>query len=258
VSKFAGKVALVTGSGRGIGRSIALRFAEEGADVVVNFYRNRVPAEECADTIRELGRRALVVKANVGNLDDLLRLFSETDTAFGRLDFLVHNAASGFNRPVMEQKPRGWEWTVNINARALLFGAQQAVPLMQRAGGGAIVAISSIGSVRVMPDYVVVGSSKAAMESLVRYLGVELAPMNIRVNGVSPGVVITEALQYFQMFDEGATSLTDRVRALTPAGRLCLPSDVAEMVMFLCSPQAGMLCGQILVLDGGHSLLMAS
>jgi enoyl-[acyl-carrier protein] reductase III len=116
---------------------------------------------------------------------------------FGALDVLIHNAASGYNRPAMEQRPRGWEWTMNINARSLLFGAQHAVPLMERRGGGAIVAISSLGSVRVMEEYVVVGTSKAALEALVRYLGVELAPHGIRVNAVSPGVVLTGALEHF-------------------------------------------------------------
>ncbi len=256
MTPFQDKVALVTGSGRGIGRAIALHFAQQGANVVINFFRNREPAEETAETIRQMGRQALVVKANVGDLDELANLFAQTDHHFGRLDYYIHNAASGYNRPAMQQKPRGWEWTMNINARSLLFGAQHAAPLMAKHGGGAIVALSSMGSQRVMPDYVVVGTSKAAVESLVRYLGVELAPQNIVVNAVSPGVVKTEALQHFELFRDEGESFFAQVAAQTPNGRLCTPEDVARVVAFLCSPAAQMICGQTIVMDGGHSLLI--
>src|SRR5690606_26487179 len=199
---FQDKIAIVTGSGRGIGKAIALHFAQHGADVVVNFFRNRVPAEETAREVEKLGRRALLVKADVGDLDDLSRLFAEVEKEFGGLDIFIHNAASGYNRPAMEQKPKGWDWTMNINARALLFAAQRAVPLMEKRGSGKIVSISSAGSTRVLPDYVVVGASKAALEALTRYLAVELAPKNIIVNAVSPGVVATEALQHFATMQE--------------------------------------------------------
>lgn len=144
---------------------------------------------------------------------------------------------------------------MNINARSLLFGAQHAAPLMARRGGGAIVAISSLGAIRVMEEYVVVGTSKAALEALVRYLGVELAPQAIRVNAVSPGLVLTEALEHFQTFREEGPDLLGEVQARTPAGRLCTPEDVADVVAYLCSDQAAMICGQTLIVDGGYSLL---
>jgi enoyl-[acyl-carrier protein] reductase III len=249
---FENKILLVTGSGRGIGRAIALYFARNGADVVVNFFRNRTPAEETAREIERLGRRALPVKADVGDLNDLKRLFDTVEKEFGGLDFFVHNAASGYNRPVMEQKPKGWEWTMNINARSLLFGAQQAVPLMEKRGGGYIVSISSPGSVRVLPDYVVVGASKAALEALTRYLAVELAPKHIVVNAVSPGVVETEALQHFDAISE--EGILERAAKATPAGRLVIPEDVAGVVGFLCTPTASMICGQTIVVDGGYLL----
>ncbi len=255
---FDGKIALVTGSGRGIGRAIALRLAREGADVVVNFFRQREPAEETAAQIRNLGRRVLVVRANMGELKDIEALYLAIDETFGGLDILVHNAASGYNRPVMAQRPRGWDWTMNINARSLLFGGQAAAQRMMRRGGGAIIALSSLGSVRVIPDYVVVGASKAALESLVRYLGVELAPHQIRVNAISPGLVVTQALQHFELTRREGVSLIDAVRQRTPAGRLCTPEDVADLVCFLASDQAGMICGQTIMLDGGHSLLADS
>jgi enoyl-[acyl-carrier protein] reductase III len=252
---FGEKIVLVTGSGRGIGREIALRFAAAGAHVVVNFFRNRAPAEETAAAIRALGRQAITVRANVGDLDDLARLYQEIEKAFAGLDILIHNAASGYNRPALAQKPRGWEWTMNINARSLLFGAQHAARLMAKRGGGAIVAISSLGAVRVLPDYVMVGTSKAAMESLVRYLAVELAPHQISVNAVSPGVVQTEALAHFAALREAGPHAAEEIASGTPAGRLCTPADVADLVCFLCSPAARMICGQTIVLDGGYSLV---
>jgi len=250
---YSNKIILVTGSGRGIGRAIALYFAQNGADVVVNFFRNRAPAEETAYEIEKLGRHALLVKADVGDLDDLKRLFDETEKEFGGLDIFIHNAASGYNRPVMEQKPKGWEWTMNINARSLLFGAQQAAPLMEKRGGGYIVSISSPGAVRVLPDYVVVGTSKAALEALTRYLAVELSPKNIVVNAVSPGVVKTEALQHFDAIrsEEG---IIEQAVAATPAGRILTPEDVAGVVGFLCSPAASMIRGQTIMVDGGYTL----
>ncbi|NLF64636.1 MAG: enoyl-[acyl-carrier-protein] reductase FabL [Chloroflexi bacterium] len=255
MQRFADKIVLVTGSGRGIGREMALRFAREGAHVVINFFRNREPAEETAAEVRALGRQALVVRANVGDLDELAGMYRQVEETFGALDVLIHNAASGYNRPAMGQKPRGWEWTMNINARSLLFGAQHAAPLMARRGGGAIVALSSLGSIRVLEEYVVVGTSKAAIEALVRYLGVELAPQGIRVNAVSPGVVRTEALEHFQTFRDEGPDVVSEVEARTPAGRLCTPADVADVVAYLCSDEATMICGQTIIVDGGYSLL---
>ena len=253
---FSDRIALVTGSGRGIGRAIALHFASLGADVVVNFFRNRKPAEEVAEKIREIGRNALVIKANVGEIDEIKSMFHEIDENFGGLDFYISNAASGYNRPAMQQKPRGWDWTMNINARAFLFGAQQAVPLMEKRGGGAMVAITSQGGDRVLPDYGVTGASKAALNALTRYLAVELSPKNIIVNAVSPGVVETDALKNFAVLKR--EGLLEKLAERTHAGRLVTPEDVAKVVAFLCSPEASMIRGEIIMLDGGFSLTMQS
>jgi enoyl-[acyl-carrier protein] reductase III len=252
VLPFSGKIALVTGSGRGIGRAIALHLARNGADVVVNFFRNRATAENTAESIEKLGRRSLLVKADVGNLDDLNRLFDETGQTFGGLDIFVHNAASGYNRPALGQKPKGWDWTMSINARSLLFAAQRAVPLMEKRGGGCIVSISSPGSGRVLPDYIVVGASKAALEALTRYLAVELSSRNIIVNAVSPGIIETDALQHFEALRQDG--LIKKAITATPAGRLVTPEDVAEVVGFLCTPAATMIRGQVIVVDGGYTL----
>jgi len=252
--EFQNKVALITGSGRGIGAVIARHFADLGAEVVINYFRNREPAQTVADDIRKLGRKALLVKANIADLEDIDHLFSTIEQEFGGLDFYIHNAASGYNRPVMQQRLKGWEWTLNINARSLLFSAQHAVPLMEKRGGGAIVAISSPGAGRVLPDYVVVGASKAAIESITRYLAVELSPKNIVVNAISPGMVLTDALQHFEMV-RSDVHLAEKAVNITPAGRLVKPLDIAHLVAFLCSPGATMIRGQVITLDGGASLL---
>jgi enoyl-[acyl-carrier protein] reductase III len=251
---FFNKIALVTGSGRGIGKAIALHFARNGADVIVNFFRNRAPAEQTAREIESLGRRALPVKADVGEIEGIEKLFAEAEREFGGLDIFVHNAASGYNRPALEQKPKGWDWTMNINARALLFAAQKAAPLMEKRGGGSIVSLTSGGSNRVLPDYVVVGASKAALESLTRYLAVELAPKNIAVNAVSPGLVLTDAIQHFDIVNKEA-GVIEKAVANTPAGRIVTPEEVAGVVGFLCTPAASMIRGQVIVVDGGYMLV---
>ena len=249
---FEDKIILITGSGRGIGRAIALHFASLGAQVIINFFRNRKPAEQTAAAVRAFGQQALVVKANVGTDEGLDHLFHEVEDKFGGLDILVNNAASGFNRPALQQKPKGWDWTMNINARALLFSAQRAVPLMEKRGGGFIVSISSPGSERVLPDYVAVGASKAALEAITRYLAVELAEKNIIVNAVSPGVVDTEALLHFDAVQ--GEKFIESVVDQTPAGRLVTPEDIAQLVAFLCSPAASMIRGQVILIDGGYTL----
>jgi enoyl-[acyl-carrier protein] reductase III len=249
---FENKVALVTGSGRGIGAAIARHFAGLGA-MWYNYFRNPEPAIETADSIRKLGRRALLVKANMGEPADIERLFETIEQEFGGLDYFIHNAASGYNRPVMQQKLKGWNWTMNINARSLLLAAQKAVPMMEKRGGGAIVAITSPGAARVLPDYVVVGASKAALEAVTRYLAVELSSRNIVVNAVSPGMVLTDALQHFEMV-RSDVHLTEKAVSITPAGRLVSPQDIASLVAFvLTSCQHD--CGQVITMDGGASLL---
>ena len=250
---FNGKVALITGSGRGIGRAIALKFAQLGADIVVNYFRNSGPAQRTIEEIRAHGREVWGIKANIGEIDQLERLFDELEKQVGCLDFLICNAASGYNRPVKAQKPKGWDWTMNINARSLLFAAQRAARLMQQRGGGAIVSISSPGASRVLPDYVVVGASKAALEAVTRYLAVELAEMNIVVNAVSPGLVLTDALQHFDAIRKDANIL-ERALSLTPAGRLVTQEDIAGVVAFLCTPAGSMIRGQTIVVDGGYTI----
>ena len=248
-----GKIALVTGSGRGIGRAIAVKLAQSGATIIVNFSRNRSQAEETAKIINQFGQEALIIKANIAKEDEIDSMFDHIKENYGKLDILINNAASGFNRPLMEQKTTGWDYTMQVNLRAAMLCSQKAVPLMEKAGKGCIINISSPGSSRVLPDYIAVGASKAGLESLTRYMAVELAPKNIHVNAVSPGVVETEALKHFSIMSD--KSIIERTINNTPAGRLVTPEDVAGVVAFLCSENADMICGQVLVLDGGFTLI---
>ncbi|MFZ5761009.1 MAG: enoyl-[acyl-carrier-protein] reductase FabL [Thermodesulfobacteriota bacterium] len=243
-----GKVALVTGSSRGIGRAIAMRFAQSGIHLVVNYVRHKRDAEETAQEIEAAGVKCLVVKANVAQDDDVLAMFEQVKKEFGRLDILVSNAASGVLKPVMELSTRHWNWAMDINARALLVLAQQAVPLM--GNGGRILAVSSLGAVRAVENYTAVGASKAALESLVRHLAVELGPRDITVNTISAGAVDTEALKKFPNRDQILATALER----TPLGRLTTPEDVADLALFLCSDYARMIHGQTLVVDGGYAV----
>jgi enoyl-[acyl-carrier protein] reductase III len=241
---FQGASVFVTGGSRGIGREIALRFAGEGAKrVAVGYLRNDKAAEAVAEEIRARGAEPVLVRGNVSS-DKV----GEQVVALGPLDALVHSAATGVIRPALETEDKHWDWTMNANARALLSLAKAAAPSMPQ--GSAIVAISSLGSFRVLENYVLVGTSKAALESIVRYLGVELAPRGIRVNAVSGGVVDTDALEHFPNREEMLRAARER----TPAGRMVEPRDIADAVLFLSGPRSQMICGQTLIVDGGFSL----
>jgi len=240
----AGASVLVTGGTRGIGLAIALRLVRDGAArAVLGYMRNDAAAEEAAEAVRAAGAEPVLVRGEVSKP----RVIEELAAAAPSYDVVVHNAATGVIRPALETDDRHWDWTLNANARALLSLARATAPAMQP--GSSIVAISSLGSQRVLDNYVLVGTSKAALESVVRYLAVELGPRGIRVNAVSGGVVDTGALEYFPNKDEML-----RTVERTPAGRLVEPDDIAAAVSFLSSPDAEMVRGQTIVVDGGFSL----
>ena len=223
---------------------IAFRFARDGAErLVLGYMRNDRAAEEAADAVREAGAEPVLVRGNVASE----RVVSEL-ASHGPFDVVVHNAATGVIRSALETEDKHWDWTLSANARAFLSLARATAPEMRP--GSSIVAVSSLGSTRVLENYVLVGTSKAALESLVRYLAVELAPRGIRVNAVSAGVVETDALDHFPNRDAML-----RTVKRTPAGRLVEPEDVAATVAYLSSPDAAMVCGHTLVVDGGFSLL---
>lgn len=251
MSDLRGKSAVITGSGRGIGRGIALALARRGCNIAVNYFRHREEAEATVADIEALGARAIAVKAHVGRDEEAQALVQAAVERFGGVDIFVGNAASGVLKPITEIDEKAWEWTVNINARSILVGVQAAVPYMRRTGWGRVITVTSIGSRRVFPEYGVVGVSKAAIEALTRYLAVELAPDNIIANCISPGVVITGALDFFPRREE----MIAYAEQNTPAGRLVTPEDVGEVAAWLCSDAARMIVGQTIEIDGGYSLL---
>ncbi len=245
-----GKVALITGGSRGIGRAIAIKLAEAGANVAINYLRQRTAAEETVKLIEATGAKALAIRANVGEHENIHHMVDEIESEFGKLNILISNAASGVLKPAMELTEKHWHWTMDINAGTLLPLAQHAVPLMGEEGGN-IVAVSSLGSIRAIPNYAAVGASKAALESLIRHLAAELAPKKISVNAVSAGLVDTDALKHFPNREQ----MLEASQAKTPTGRLTTPEDVANVVLFLCSPLAQQIQGQTIVVDGGYSIL---
>ncbi|MFO1312696.1 MAG: enoyl-[acyl-carrier-protein] reductase FabL [Burkholderiales bacterium] len=245
---LAGKVALVTGAARGIGRATARKLASEGCDVAVNYYNSAEAAEALCEEIRGLGRRAIAVQGSVGIPDSVDEMFAEIGKHFDRVDIVVSNAASGVLKNAMDMTLKHWRWCLETNALALNLLAQRAVPMMR--GGGRIIAMSSLGAQRAMPGYGFVGASKAALESLARTLAQELGPRGIRVNVVSAGVVDTDALSYFPNREE----LLANFAARTPAGPVLTADDVAGAVYLLCRPEAAMINGHTLVVDGGFAI----
>ncbi len=241
-----GKKALITGASRGIGRAIAEELSKAGCDIAINFLRNRKAAEEVASSLK---KSPLLLKGNVSDEKDVSTMFETIQKEWGQLDIVVSNAASGVLKPPMELTLHHWHWTLDINSWALLALAQKAVPLMKN--GGKIIAISSLGSIRAIPNYTLVGASKAALESVVRHLAQDLAPNKINVNAVSAGVVDTDALKHFSNRDD----LIENSREKTPAGRLTEPKDVADVVLFLCSDLSQMIHGQTIIVDGGYSIV---
>jgi enoyl-[acyl-carrier protein] reductase III len=246
---LAGKVALVTGSSRGIGRASALKLAQAGADIVLNYSVSRTEALNAAEEIRAFGRKVAVVKADVIEVEDLETLFDFVDGEFGRLDILVSNVAVGAFRPLMETTPQQFLSATEYNALPLLNLVRLGRTLLTRSQSRAkVVALSSHGSDRALENYGAIGASKAALESLIRHLSLELgSEMNFNV--VLAGLVATRATQ------QVPREMFEKVRKDSLVGeRELLSEDVADAVLFLSSPLSDMIQGHTLVVDGGHGI----
>ena len=251
MGKFQDKnlTALVTGGSRGIGRAVSLRLAETCAQtVIVSYLQNDAEAEKTSELLKERNTHCILVQANLAYPEEIDRLFELIKAKVEHIDILVHCAALGVFKPLSEIKTNQWDLTMNVNARGFLLCVQKAVPLMRE---GKIVALSSLGSKQVVPHYGAMGPTKAALESLVRYLAYELAPLGIQVNGVSAGLVQTDSVRKFPESDK----YLEEVRLRTPQRRLGSPEDIADVVMFLVSPASRWICGQVIVADGGFSLV---
>ncbi|GAB4314143.1 MAG: enoyl-[acyl-carrier-protein] reductase FabL [Candidatus Zixiibacteriota bacterium] len=248
VQDLKGKVAVVTGGTKGIGRSTAVRLAARGCDVVVNYFRSRTAAQETVDEIESHGVRGLAVRGNIGNKEFHPKLFSEVEEKFGKVDILVSNAALGLYANIMEVDQRAWDLSLHTNAEAMLFCVQQAAKMMP--DGSKVVALSSLGSSRYIPGYAAIGISKAAIETLTIYLAHELAARNINVNTVSGGFIDTDALKSFPNYEDMLKEVVRR----TPFGRVGTPDEVADVVVFLCTDAARWITGQVIIVDGGYTL----
>ncbi|MBM4185526.1 MAG: SDR family oxidoreductase [Gemmatimonadetes bacterium] len=244
------RVALVTGGSRGIGAAIVDRLAATGYVVYFSYLQNHEAADDMTKRAGRRGQRVVARQHNNRDADDVAAFADEVLSTEGRIDVLVANAASTVFRPYAHATDKHWRWTFDVNVRAFLALTQRVLPHMEARGGGHIVVISSAGARRAIPSYSLLGASKAALESLVRHLALEFAGRRIVINSVVPGLVETEGVQVFT--DEASRRL---VRQRTPAGRLTSPEDVAGVVAFLCSPDASMIHGQTVVVDGGYAIV---
>ena len=250
--RFEGKVSLITGSSRGIGRALALTLAREGASVVINYQRNADLAEAVVREIESLGSRAIAVQANMENTDDIDLLFDRTQSDFDRLDHFVSNAAASSFKKIVDLKAHNLDRSFDLNVRAFVLGAQRAVKLMR--DGGRIAVLSSYGSIRAYPTYANLGSNKAAIEAWVRYMAVEFAPYGINVNAVNGGLIDTESCAYFYENVPGMAPM-ESVLAKVPKGRMGTTQEVADTIAFLLAPDSEYITVQTIAVDGGLSVI---
>ena len=249
IKPLSNKTALITGGARGIGRATALKLASAGADIIINYYNSSDSAQAVCAECEALGVKAHALQANVADPKSVQELFGEIREFTPHLDFIISNAASGVLRPALEMKLKHWRWCMETNAFALNSVVSEAKDMLRPQGR--VIALSSLGASRAIPEYAFIGASKAALEALVRSLSIELAPLGVTANTVSAGVIDTDALKHFpnreQLLEEFAShALSDR--ALTP-------EDVANTIYLLCLPEADMIRGQTITVDAGYSIV---
>jgi enoyl-[acyl-carrier protein] reductase III len=251
----AGKVALITGSSRGIGRTLALSLADQGGSVVVNYKVNEDLAKEVVAGVEERGGRAIAVQADMESPEEIERLFDAAREEFGRLDYFVDNAAASSFKLIKDLKLHHLDRSYAMNIRSFVLGAQRAVELMEAGGdGGRIVTLSSYGSIRAYPTYANLGAAKAALEAYVRYMAVEFAPLGVNVNAVNGGIIESDSSAYFYGVD-GMPNLEEKVLPKIPKGRMGTVKEVADTVEFLLEPRSEYITGQSIVVDGGLTIV---
>lgn len=248
-SVLAGKVALITGGARGIGAATAKKLAEAGCDIAIVYHNSSDKAEELVNELKALGSKAIAIQANVADHQSVKEMFQQFAKEFKQLDILVSNAASGVLKPALTMSTKHWRWCMETNALALNHLAAEGCAFMPQ--GSRIIALSSIGAHRAIPNYAFIGASKAALEALVRSLSLELAPKGISVNTVSAGAVDTDALKHFPNREQ----LLDEYQAHALAGKPLTPRDVANAIYLLCLPEAEMIKGQTLFVDAGYAIV---
>ena len=248
--RFDGKVALVTGSSRGIGRALALTLGHGGATVVVHYKRNRDAADAVVREVEAVGGQAWPHAADLEDGVALDHMFDQVQARYGRLDLFVANAAAAAFKPFGEYKAYHLDRTFSLNVKSFVLGAQRAAALMPR--GGRILAITSYGSMRAFPTYGNLGSAKAAVEAWVRYMALDLATRGINVNALNAGVVDTESADYF--YGQSGMPPVESVVARIPKGRKATPQEVANVAAFLLSAEAEYVTGATIVVDGGLTI----
>ncbi|MCH9755943.1 MAG: enoyl-[acyl-carrier-protein] reductase FabL [Gammaproteobacteria bacterium] len=242
------QVALITGGARGIGRATAMKLARAGADVAIVYFNSSDEAEVVVAEIEALGRKAIAIQANVADHSSIKAMFEEFRKHFSKLDILVSNAASGVLKPALKMSTKHFRWCMETNALALNHLVTEGHALMSK--GSSVVALSSLGAHRAIPNYAFIGASKAALEALVRSLSLELAVDGIRINTISAGVVDTDALKHFP----NRESLLDEYQSRSLVGRPMTPEDVADGVYLLCLPESALIMGQTIFLDAGYAV----
>lgn len=248
--KFQGKVVLITGASRGIGRETALLFGREGARVVINYKKNQEAAEEVAAQVRAAGGEALLAQADIEDQTQIEAMFATIREAYGRVDVLVANAAATAFKPLTAIKDYHLEKTFKLTVHGFLFLTQHAAAMMPE--GGRVIAVSGWDSFRFMQGHGVLGAAKAAMEAMVRYLAVELGPRGINVTGICPGPIETDS---FKIYAKSEWEYYERTwLPYTPSRRFGQPGEIAEIIGFLASPASSWITGQTIVADGGLSL----
>jgi len=254
--KLAGKRALITGAGTGIGREIGLEFARQGADVALHYSHNDAGARSAAAEIKALGRRVAIFGADFNSLDQVDRLGQQAIEFLGGLDCLVNNAGITMNRPFLEVTREQFDTLYNVNIRAQYFLTQQAARDMLTHGGGAVCNITSIHGLQGAPEHTVYAGTKGAIIAYTRTLSVELAYRGIRVNAIAPGWVNVENYaKAIPDFDEQAAA--ESAKNTVPVARPGRPLDIAKLAVFLCSDDAEFIIGQTIVADGGTTALMS-
>ena len=255
-AKLAGKCALVTGAGTGIGREIALEFARQGADVVLHFAHSATGAESAAEEIQSMGRRAVAFKADFDDLDKVIALARQAVGFLGGVDCLVNNAGITFNKPFLQISREQYDVLYNVNVRAQFFLTQEVTNHMLAHGGGAVCNITSVHGLQGAPEHSIYAGTKGAIIAHTRALAVELAHQGIRVNAIAPGWVTVE--NYYKAIPGfGEEAARESARDAVPVGRAGTPLDIAKLAVFLCSDDAEFIIGQTLVADGGTTSLMS-
>ena len=244
-----GKRALVTGGTRGLGRAISMQFARSGASVLANFLRDTKAAESLVNEASQEKLLLRTIRADITNPKGIEELLAEVQSSFGQLSCFVHCAATGVHKPLDQLMLRHFDWTFNLNVRAFFELARRLLPMMEN--GSSILGISSEGAARAVPEYTLVGSTKGALEAMLRHMAVELAPKGIRVNAIAPGTLQTDVWKVLPDSERRLAAAAQK----SPLGRLTSVDEVARVAQFLCSDAASGIAGQTLVVDGGTGIV---